>query len=287
LAESLAHKFGQIIGEIFENSVKDKLQNFVNSQKNLYLDKKGTRPARGKFKKATWKDKYGNSHDLDFVIERNGTSTKIGDPIAFIECAWRRYTKHSRNKAQEIQGAVGPLLETYSDNCPFAGAVIGGIFTNGSITQLQSLGFKIVYFDYNLVLNAFSFVGVDAAYDENTPEDEFKKKIEKFESLSPEKIDQIKSKLLELKSDDFSKFLKELKSSIDRTIKEILIFVLHGEQKTVYSVIDAITYIKNYQNGTPMQIVKFEIIIRFNNNDKIDASFSTREAAIKFLEINS
>ena len=42
----------------------------------------------------------------DYVLERGGTDTVRGLPAAFIETAWRRYTKHSRNKAQEIQGAV-------------------------------------------------------------------------------------------------------------------------------------------------------------------------------------
>ena len=45
----------------------------------------------------------GNVHDLDYVFEQGGTEATIGQPKAFIEIAWRRYTKHSRNKAQEIQ----------------------------------------------------------------------------------------------------------------------------------------------------------------------------------------
>lgn len=54
----------------------------------------------------------GNAHDLDFVLERGGSDDKIGMPAAFIETAWRRYTKHYRNNAQEIQGALEPLAET-------------------------------------------------------------------------------------------------------------------------------------------------------------------------------
>jgi len=42
----------------------------------------------------------------DHVLERGGTDAMRGVPAAFIETGWRRCTKHSRNKAQEIQGAV-------------------------------------------------------------------------------------------------------------------------------------------------------------------------------------
>jgi hypothetical protein len=95
------------------------LADFATSHR-LYLDKKGPRPAR-KGLKVTWSDRLGNQHDLDFVLERGGTPNKIGIPVAFIEAAWRRYTKHSRNKAQEIQGAITPLCETYRQYRPLPG----------------------------------------------------------------------------------------------------------------------------------------------------------------------
>ena len=91
-----------------------------------------------------------NSHDLDFVLERGGTPDKIGMPVAFIETAWRRYTKHSRNKAQEIQGALEPLAETYRHLAPFKGAVLAGVFTEGALTQLRSLGFTVLYFSVRI-----------------------------------------------------------------------------------------------------------------------------------------
>lgn len=101
MAESPAHRFGQLIGELLESVVRPQLEDFCQDQ-GLYLDhQKRERPARSG-KKVSWTDQYGNAHDLDFVIEREGTDHQIGRPVAFIESAWRRYTKHSRNKAQEI-----------------------------------------------------------------------------------------------------------------------------------------------------------------------------------------
>ena len=145
MAQSPAHKFGQIIGNLLEAVIYPLLLKYCN-KKTLYLDKVGLRLAR-QGKKVSWTDKYGNVHDLDFVIEKNGTDKKIGKPVAFIESAWRRYTKHSRNKAQEIQGAILPLAETYSESNPFLGAILAGVFTEGALNQLKSHGFSVLYFE--------------------------------------------------------------------------------------------------------------------------------------------
>ncbi len=104
MAEASGHKWGQFIGEFCESAIEPLLQAFA-VQHGLFLDKKGIRPARPG-KKLNWMDSFGNSHDLDYVLERDGAPEKIGTPIAFFESAWRRYTKHSRNKAQEIQGPL-------------------------------------------------------------------------------------------------------------------------------------------------------------------------------------
>src|SRR4051812_30535648 len=119
MAEAPGHRLGQIIGETLERAVEPVLADFA-AKHGIYLDKHGARPARPG-KKLTWTDALGNKHDLDYVLERGGTDSTIGLPVAFIETAWRRYTKHSRNKAQEIQGAVLPLVATHSTTKPFAG----------------------------------------------------------------------------------------------------------------------------------------------------------------------
>ncbi len=109
MAESLAHRWGQIIGDVFEMLVRTILAD-VAKQHGLYLDFKRPRKARGGQGKVTWQDGYGNKHDLDYVLERGGTEDTLGEPVAFIESAWRRYTKHSKNKAQEIEAAVMPVI---------------------------------------------------------------------------------------------------------------------------------------------------------------------------------
>jgi len=123
MALSPSHKFGQIVGDVLEQALYPLLERFATTH-GLYLDSKGVRPARPG-KNVVWTDSDGNAHALDYVLERGGSPEHVGTPVVFVETAWRRYTKHSRNKAQEIQGALVPLRQTYRDCCPCAAARIG------------------------------------------------------------------------------------------------------------------------------------------------------------------
>lgn len=104
MAASPSHRFGQVVGQLLEEILLPELLKFC-SERKLYLDRHGERVGVRKGKKVSWEDPYGNLHDLDFVIEKQGSASKQGRPVAFIEAAWRRYTKHSRAKAQDPRGS--------------------------------------------------------------------------------------------------------------------------------------------------------------------------------------
>lgn len=281
MAESPAHKFGQIIGDLLELALEPHLQKFARKHK-LYLDKKGERKARSG-KKVSWTDANNNKHDLDFVLERGGTENKIGIPVAFIESAWRRYTKHSRNKAQEIQSAILPLATKYKNSSPFVGVVLAGVFTEGALTQLNSLGFGVLYFPYDSVVKAFARFGINAAYDEKTAEADFREKIESWNKL-PNKED-IAKELLKLNRKGVDEFLSSLSDSVSRFIERIIILPLHGQENILNSVTEAIDFLKKYSEDKPKLLLsKYEIIIKYNTGDRIDASFKDKKDSIKFLE---
>lgn len=282
MAESPSHKFGQIIGEMLETAIEPLLAE-VARQNGLYLDKKGTRPARSG-KKLSWTDKHGNIHDLDYVLERGGTPKIIGVPVAFIESAWRRYTKHSRNKAQEIQGAILPLRETHYRSAPFIGVVLAGEFTNGSLDQLCSVGFCILYFPYLAVIKAFAAVGIDADSSEDTPDAEFAQKVKKWEALSTKEKDYVATSLIENCKEDVDKFIEMLTRSIKRQIASIRVLPLHGSPVDWVSIDEAIEFIEQYsEEGNSHPVIKYEIIITYNNGDKIEAQFGEKLDAIQFL----
>lgn len=281
MAQSPAHKFGQIIGDFLESILGSLLSEFAD-RKGLYLDRAGVRLARSG-KKVSWLDKYRNKHDLDFVLERGGTNGQVGAPVAFIESAWRRYTKHSRNKSQEIQGAIMPLFETYSEDSPFLGVLLGGVFTQGAITQLESLGFSVLYIDYNSIVQAFESEGIDAAFDENTPLDDFHNKIQQWENLSEASKEAIATELIRLNQPKINAFLRSLENSVDRIVERVIIIPLHGSIQEAGSIKEAIALINNYENSVPKPLLKYEIEIRYSNGDILKVEFSDKPSAIRFL----
>jgi hypothetical protein len=280
MATSYSHKFGQMIGDILEVAVEPYLEEFANKH-GLFLDRKGERLTR-KGKKLTWVDIKENKHDLDFVLERGGSDSKLGTPVAFIETAWRRYTKHSRNKAQEIQGAILPLLEKFHYVSPFAGVVLAGEFTQGSLTQLKSQGFTVLYFSYNSVIEAFKRHGINAAFDESTSEDEFKLKVEAIEKLPD--IAVIARELMQINDTDAKDFFAALERSTSRQIESIIVWPLHGTSTKINNVTEAIDFLSNYdETAVSYPFVKYEIIIRYNTGTVINAICTSKGDALEFL----
>ncbi len=283
MAQSPSHKFGQIIGNLLE-AIVDPFLTFFCAERKLYLDKHGKRGRARPGKKVTWQDKYGNLHDLDFVIERDGSLDQLGRPVAFIEVAWRRYTKHSRNKAQEIQGAILPVAETYEWDKPFLGVVLGGIFTNGSLEQLNSLGFTVLYFPYEMIVEAFASVGVDVAFGEQTPDDEFQACVDRIESLPPSRLSAVKEHLTNANEQNVAQFLEELHSCLDRMIETVTVIPLYGEESCFKTLAEAVDFLNSYSVYVGCgEFRKYEIYVRFSNGDTISASFKTRDKALGFL----
>jgi hypothetical protein len=284
MAQSLAHKFGQIVGEVLEAAIGPLLREAAN-QYQLYLDQKGLRPARLGKRKVSWIDRHGNVHDLDYVMERGGTAEHVGIPVAFIESAWRRYTKHSRNKAQEIQGAILPLRETHHRAAPFMGVVLGGEFTKGSLDQLASLGFCVLHFPLNNVIEAFATVGVDANWSENTSEAEFEQKIRQWNHVPQDQKHRVAEALITKRRRYVQRFIRELERSITRQVASIRILPLHGTALECSSIKHAIEVLSAYDEGhNSHPVIKYEISLQYNNGDKIEGHFENRLDALQFLE---
>jgi hypothetical protein len=284
MATSPSHKFGQIIGDLLEEIMAPQLQTFCE-RRGLYLDKKGDRGSARDGKKVNWEDKFGNEHALDFVIERGGTAERRGRPLAFIEAAWRRYTKHSRNKAQEIQGAILPIAERYAWDQPFLGAILAGVFTSGSVSQMRSNGFEVILYPYETIIAAFDSVGINAAFDEDTPDAAFERTNRKIEALTSTRRTALKDHLVRGNKKLFDKFVIELEATLDRTIERVILIPLHGVESEFESTADAIAFIEGYDqsSNTASVFKKYEVIVRYSNGDKIDAAFVGKQPAIDFL----
>ena len=283
MAESPAHRFGQLIGELLESVVRPQLEDFCKNQ-GLYLDyQKRNRPARSG-KKVSWADQYGNAHDLDFVIEQEGSDHQIGKPVAFIESAWRRYTKHSRNKAQEIQGAIMPLAEKYRLNNPFLGTVLAGVFTEGSLEQLRSLGFQVLYFPYDSIITAFQQEGINIAFDEGTSDAVYRKTTKRIGKLPLEQIDRIRTHLVIANQAANDSFFLSLKRRFSRYVTRVVVIPLYGRVNEFSTIEDAIRFLDAHMiNEGAREFLKYEIRVEFSNGDKVDAVIEAKDKVKEFL----
>lgn len=287
MAESSSHKFGQELGKLIENIVlndilKPRLQQFVQT-KNYYLDWQRTRPARTG-KKVTWKDKYENKHDLDFVIEIDGNDRQLGTPVAFIECAWRRYTKHSKNKAQEIQAAILPIIELHNLSAPFYGAVLAGEFTKPALDQLRNNGFAIIYISYQNVVAAFKEINFDIAFDETTPDKAYTTASKQLAALISSDRKKLGEALIRVSKQEVDRFMDTLRNSLERYIAKIILIPLFGTKYEFESIDDALIELNTLDIEHPSgECERFEVIVDYNNNDTIRATFQNKNLLADFL----
>lgn len=283
MAAAPGHRLGQIIGDALELSVEPILKQFADEH-GLYLDKKGTRPTRPGQSKCSWVDELGNSHDLDFVLERGGTDIKVGNPAAFIETAWRRYTKHSRAKAQEIQGALLPLLARYAQVKPLAGAVVAGRWTEGALQQLRSNGFTLLHLPYEDIVAVFARFGIDIDSAEDTTDNYLRQQVEGWMALSLAQREAVGAALRDCAPAAYLAFGEELKRVMLRAVEKVTVLPLHGVGLECSSVDEAIHRVLTYQTPAAYGPVdRFEIRIVYSNGDRIEAQFGGVTDTVDFL----
>lgn len=203
-----------------------------------------------------------------------------------LKWAWRRYTKHSKNKAQEISAAIKPLVSRYSEHAPFYGAVLAGEFTENSLNQMRTEGFKLLYFSINAVEEAFGSQGIDAHWDEGTSEEELINRIEQLEALTETQLQQIGDYLINNNAESWKTFSTYIRNALERTLESIAVISLFGDSKVFCNIQDACAYISNEENEvtfTKDSFYRYEIVVKYSNGDKIDMQFKERQAAIASL----
>lgn len=289
MAKSPAHKLGQIIGDELEAVIRGPLQEMAE-QFGLYLDYKHSRPVRGGKKggkkKVAWRDSYGNVHDLDYVLEEDGDEETLGRPRAFIETAWRRYTKHSRNKAQEIQGAILPLAETYGQHAPFLGAVLAGEFTEGSMDQLRSHGFQVAYVTYGTIVQAFKNVSVDVSSNEDSTAADLSRKVIALERLTPNARRRLQEEMRNACAAQLAPFFEALRQSLGRRITRVTMLALSGTSAQFADVESAISFVEAYDESTPPTAFDhYELNVLYSNGREVQGCFPDKKDCIDFLRL--
>lgn len=165
---SSGHALGQIVGDWFQDHFAQPLLYEVAEKLGLYLDYRlRSRPSRSQ--KIIWQDEDGNGVDYDFVMELNGTDTAQGIPVAFLECFWRRGSRHSKDKARDDSGKLMPMRVTYP-TARFLGIVASGDFTGPARTLVQSREIDLFLVTKAKMIEAFNAFGVVIDYPDDTPE---------------------------------------------------------------------------------------------------------------------
>ncbi|MEO7318897.1 MAG: hypothetical protein ABIZ56_07920, partial [Chthoniobacteraceae bacterium] len=173
---------------------------------------------------------------------------------------------------------------------PFCGAVLAGEFTRSALAQLESKGFSVLYIPYASILEAFQEIGIDASStDAITSEAEFRRKIEQWERLSqPATTERFLKVLYRLHATEVAKFHASLEASLLRGVVSIRLAVLRGHTIECCDIESAIAYLIEEETSSRFredgeEREMFEIVVRFNNGAKIEATFPTRQEAIGFL----
>lgn len=283
MAQSPSHRVGQIIGYALEQSVAPLLQGIAD-EFGLYLDEIGERPARGKKRLMTWVDDAGNKHNLDFVLEKDGTTHQVGAPVAFIEVAWRRYTKHSVNKAGEIANALLPLRQKFAHTRPFTGAVVAGDWTAGGLTHMLSQGIQVLFVPRETVVDAFAQFGMDLAFDESTPEAHLAAQADAWEALSEQQRAGLIRTLANMAPESYSKFRERIVKHLTRRVTRVLVLPLFGSSLAFDTTEEAAEALRHIDDVIPdPALLRVEIQIRYSNDDRIEANFESAADAIDFL----
>ena len=282
MATSPSHQLGEAIGDFFECAIIQYLKPIV-SKKGYYLDYKHQRPARNNKHEVIGVDHNGNKHKLDIVIEKNGSETRLGTPKAFIEMAWRRYVKHSKNKVQEIAGAILPLIETHAKDMPFYAAVLAGEFTDNALVQLSSQGFYVLHFKYAEICSLFKTVGLSIHWEESTSDSELQDIVYSFHALDGVQRECLIRTFFDTYKDRLKALADALCESLDRTISEVVVVPIHGTAQILDTISDAVTFIMNYNENTLTPILRYEIIVRYNNGDEYTMKCKNKSNAIQFL----
>ncbi|MCD4550252.1 hypothetical protein [Schaalia sp. lx-260] len=289
MAVSPSHKLGQIIGYAMEEAFYGMLLPLAR-EFSLYVDRQGPRSSARKGKFVTWVDDNKNKHNLDFVLERGGSVSVVGLPVAFIESAWRRYTKHSVNKAGEIANALVPLRRSYIASRPFLGALVAGEWTQGGIRQMESQAINVLHLPMSTIVEAFATEGIDVYFAEDTEADYMHAQVEAWNALGDAGQERVIAALRAKAATQFGEYMEKLRSHLSRKAESVLILSLHGKMQKVSSVSEALSLLSAMKVEVPqfaeMGLIRIEVQVRYSNQDKIDASFTTLSEAIIWLEKN-
>jgi hypothetical protein len=165
-------------------------------------------------------------------------------------------------------------------------AVLSGVFTADSIRQLQSVGFSVAFVNYHNVISAFRKVGIEGGYEEGTPDDAVLATVQKWQALSPSDRQTVVGEVVRMLDPEMSRLKAEIATVVNRRIALIRVLPVHGSPIEFSTLAAAIGFIESYNDREPSPhgFVRYEVQIRYDNGNRIDGEFGSKEQATDFLK---
>jgi hypothetical protein len=281
---SPGHKLGQIVGVLLEQLLGEPLKQFA-AQYHLYCDCKGIRPGVRLGRKVTWIDSRGNRHDLDYVLEKGGSPELRGDPVAFIESAWRRYTKHSRNKPGELEGALLPLRESFT-TVRFLGVVLAGEWSEGGLQQLRSAGIEVLHIPFRTIVNVFHAQGIRLDYPEKATIQEKAALNRILERLTKGELGTVSAAMWNAIEPDYRRFETKMANAIMEVPLRVRIITLYGDEIEYKTVAEAIRELENPTVARELDLTVargYEVFIDYASGSSVAGRFQNKKELVQFL----
>jgi len=259
---SAGHKLGQLIGDWFEAFFVLPLLTEVSAKLHLFLDNRFIeRPVRGD--KIVWADNEGNSVDYDFVLEVGGTSERLGIPVAFVECAWRRGARHSKDKARDDSGKLLPLRGTYP-TARFLGMVVAGDFTEPARELVRSRGIDLFYVSKDKVVEAFARSGFAVDYPDDAPEPDKARLAAAFEKrFAHGKPSEVARNLIELLGEPaVTSYVDRVRGQLSALPQEIRLVLRHESTPLIFKTLDEVSaFLENptFKMNTPRETYLYQV----------------------------
>jgi hypothetical protein len=231
---SSGHKLGQLVGDWFQDDFVRPILAEVAERLGLYLDHRlRSRSARGD--KILWEDEYKNFVDYDFVLELGGSDEKLGVPVAFLECFWRRGSRHSKDKARDDSGKLMPMRYNYP-TARFLGIVASGDFTKPAMQLIKSREIDLFYVPKAKVVESLAEVGNGMDYLDSAPETSKRGVADAFESaMTPPVRSEAASKLRNLMTETVIQgYVDRVRSSLSALPQEIRISGLRRSSPVLF-----------------------------------------------------
>jgi hypothetical protein len=177
--------------------------------------------------------------DYDFVLEINGSNSKKGTPVAFMESFWRRGARHSKDKARDDTNKLLPMRDTYP-SARFLAIAACGEFTEPAREYVKSRSVSLFFVPKDKIIAAFSALGFNIDYDDDSPEEVKSGIVRLFqERINSAQSELVATKLREIVGDlAFSGFIHTVISSLSAQPVEIAIRKTTFSEPVLFRTID-------------------------------------------------